>query len=211
MARVRRPVVRSFQKRFIRECAAWVRAGGHAVLWDSPKRAKLVIPRPDPDDVMDLGRWSILDMDKSRYGIVRKGPLRGLATAPIEQDTLDLVRERATRDSVHRGPLRTMNLDCLECGACCKSNDVILERVDERRFVRAGRPELLRRPFTRRNGEGKLALRVLKSGDCRHLGKDNKCAVYAFRPDACSQFPPGSECCLFAREEELGIVDGVRP
>lgn len=209
MARLRRPVVRSFQKKFIRECAAWVRAGGHAILWESPKRATFVIPRPDPDDPMDFGRWSLLDMDKTRYGIVRRGPLRGLATSPVEEDMFDFVRERATRDSVHRGPLRTMDLDCLECGACCKRNEVILERVDERRFVRAERPELLRRPYTRRNRDGKLRLTLLKNGDCRHLGKDNKCAVYAFRPDACSQFPPGSECCLFSREDELGIFDGL--
>ena len=52
---------------------------------------------------------------------------------------------------------------------------------------------------------------LLKSKDCRHLGKDNKCAIYAIRPDACSEFPVASECCLFAREEEMGIYDGVAP
>jgi Fe-S-cluster containining protein len=51
----------------------------------------------------------------------------------------------------------------------------------------------------------------MSNGDCRHLGKDNKCAIYPIRPDACSQFPMGSECCLFAREEELGILDGAEP
>jgi len=211
MARVRRPVVRSFDKRFVRECAAWVRAGGHAVLWDSPDRARLVLPRPDPDDPMDLGRWSIMDLGKSSYAVVRRGPLEGLATTPVPSDTLDIVRERATRDSIHRGPTRSMNLDCLACGSCCRSNDVILEKVDERRFARAGRTELMRPPLARRRRDGRIRLRLLPNGDCHHLGKDNRCAIYAIRPDACSQFPVGSECCLFAREEEMGIVDGLPP
>ncbi len=209
---VRRPVVRSFHKRFVRECAAWVRAGGHAVLWDSPGRARLVLPKPDPGDPMDLARWSLLDLDKSRYGVVRKGPLRGLATARIDDDeSLTMVRDRATRDSVHPGPFRAMHLDCIECAACCKNNDVVLERADVRRFARAGRTDLMKPPFARRKRDGRIGLRVLANGNCRHLAGDNKCRIYAIRPDACSQFPPGSECCLFAREEELGLIDGLAP
>ncbi len=52
---------------------------------------------------------------------------------------------------------------------------------------------------------------LAKSKDCKHLGSDNKCAIYAIRPDACSTFPAGSECCLSSREEEMGIVDGLGP
>ncbi len=203
-----RPVVRSFHKRFTRECAAWVRAGGHAVLWDSPKRARLVLPRFGPKDQMALGRWAIMDLGKSSYGFARKGPLRGLVTSPVPEDTLDIVREWATRDSIHPKPKRTIHLDCLECGACCRDNEVVLEKQDARRFRRAGLEKMMKPPFARRH-DGRLMLKVLANDKCTNLERDNKCAIYEARPDACRFFPAASECCLFAREEELGIIDGA--
>jgi len=48
-----------------------------------------------------------------------------------------------------------------------------------------------------------------KDKRCKHLADDNKCGIYPIRPDACSTFPVGSECCLSAREEEMEIVDGL--
>ena len=167
-----------------------MRAGGHAVLWRSPERAWLVVPRFDRKDRTDLGRWAILDLGKSTYGVARKGPLRGLCTSPVPRDALEIVRDRATRDSIHAGPRRKLTLDCRACGACCKHNDVVVTRRDRRRL-------------------GKVALRVLPNGRCNQLGQHNTCRVYASRPDACRDFPPGSECCLFSREDELGVVDGL--
>ncbi len=105
-------------------------------------------------------------------------------------------------------PLRTIDLDCLECGACCKDNEVILNKADVARFKKGGRPELARPPYTRTK-DGTLYLRLLKSKDCRHLASDNKCGIYELRPLACSEFPVGSEPCLFSREEELGVTDGA--
>jgi hypothetical protein len=198
-----RPVVRSFDKRFARECASWVRAGGHGVLWDSPERARLVVPRFDRRDATDFGRWAILDLGKSTYGFARRGPLRGLVTTPVPRDALDVVRDRATRDSIHARPRRTISLDCRACGACCRDNEVVLTRVDRRRFKRANVA-----PPTIRRG-GRVLLRLFKNGACTQLGAHNACGVYDARPDACRDFPPASECCLFAREEELGIIDGA--
>jgi Fe-S-cluster containining protein len=214
--RVTRPVVRSFTQRFVREAAAHVRAGGHAIVWTSAasgasgasgKRATLVFSEPEPGDDMDLGVWSLLDMGKQRWNLEKRGPLRGLATASVPRDCLELVGDRIERDSVHPGATRTMYLDCEACAACCRKNHVELERADIRRFRDAGREELLRPPFTRRDGN-KLVLRLLRSGDCRHLRVDLRCSIYAIRPEACRTFPPGSEGCLFSREEELGVVDG---
>jgi Fe-S-cluster containining protein len=54
-----------------------------------------------------------------------------------------------------------------------------------------------------------VVLVLAKNKDCKHLARDNKCGIYALRPDACSHFPVGSECCLSAREEEMGIIDGA--
>ncbi len=203
-----RPIVRQFKSRFTREIAAHVRGGGHAVVWESPKRAYLVFrPRKEGDD-FDLAVWSLLDMGKSRWKRIEKGPLRGFGTSLVPRDCHEIVRHRAERDSIHEGPLRTMDLDCLECGACCKDNEVILGEVDVERFRAGGRPELAKAPYARKT-DGKLVLTLLKSKKCRQLLPDNKCAIYPIRPDACSQFPVASEPCLFSREEELGIVDGA--
>ena len=205
---VERPVVRQFQERFTREIAAHVRGGGHAIVWQSPKRAHLVFPAPRKDDDHDLALWSLLDLGKSRWTRIEKGALRGFGTALVPRDCHEIVRHRAERDSIHEGPLRTIELDCLECGACCKDNEVILYDVDLERFKKGGRPDLARPPYARRR-DGKLMLTLLRSKDCRQLLPDNKCAIYALRPDACSTFPVGSEPCLFSREEELGITDGA--
>jgi uncharacterized protein len=86
-------------------------------------------------------------------------------------------------------------------------NEVILERRDLLRWKRRGLQHLARAPWARRRADGRVVLLLTKGGRCRHLARDNKCKVYEARPAACSEFPPGSECCLFAREEELGVVD----
>jgi Fe-S-cluster containining protein len=206
--RVERPIVRQFKAQFIREIAAHVRGGGHAVVWESPRKARMVFRAPKEGDEDDLGLWSLLDMGKSSWKRIEAGPLRGFATSPIARDCFEIVRHRAERDSIHEGTRRVMELDCLECGACCKDNEVVLYDVDVERFRKGGRPDLARPPFARRR-DGKLVLTLLRSKDCRHLMSDNKCAIYAIRADACSGFPMGSEPCLFWREEELGIVDGA--
>jgi Fe-S-cluster containining protein len=206
--RVIRPIVRQFKSRFTREIAAHVRGGGHAVVWESPTRAHLVFPAPKKDDDHDLALWSLLDMGKSRWKVIDEGPLRGFGTSLVPRDCHAIVRHRAERDSVHEGTTRAMDVDCLECGACCKDNEVILYDDDIERFRKGGRADLAKPPYARKK-DGKLVLTLLRSKDCRHLQSDNKCAIYAIRPDACSLFPVASEPCLFSREEELGLVDGA--
>jgi Fe-S-cluster containining protein len=102
-----------------------------------------------------------------------------------------------------------VELDCLACGACCKDNRVELDTVDIERFDAAGRADLARPPYAKREN-GTVILLLRKDKGCKHLGRDNACGIYPIRPDACSHFPVGSECCLSSREEELGIVDGAR-
>jgi uncharacterized protein len=206
--RVTRPIVRQFKPRFVAEIARHVRAGGHAVVWESPTRARLVFPAPKKGDIGDLAPWSLLDLGKSRWTAVKSGALRGLGTSPVPRDCLEIVRHRAERDSIHEGSLRAIDLDCLACGACCKDNEVVLDDADVARFREGGRPELAKPPYTRKK-DGTLYLRLLQSKDCRHLEVDNKCAIYELRPESCSSFPVGSEPCLFSREEELGVIDGA--
>src|SRR5215467_8632947 len=193
---VKRPIVRSFEQRFVARAAAHVRAGGHAIVWESPSRARLVVPAPDEEDPTDLGLWSIYDLGMWRYTIATQGPLAGLAFIRVPPSLLEIVRQRAERDSVFPGPSRRMKLDCLACGACCRDNRVELEKSDIRRWVEAGRGELLRRPWSRR-ADGKIVLVLRRDKRCKHLMRDNRCAIYAVRPEACSTCPMGSEGCLF--------------
>jgi Fe-S-cluster containining protein len=208
--RIVRPVVRSFTRPHMKRAAAWVRSGGHAVVWIAPRKARLVFARPREGDEHDLGWWSLLDLGRSDYDMPTTGPFAGLALAPVPHDCYAIVRDRTARDSIHEGPTRAIELDCLACGACCKDNRVELEEQDVERFRKAGRAELARAPYARRE-DGKIILVLRRDKRCRHLEDDNKCAVYPIRPDACSTFPAGSECCLSSREEELGILDGAIP
>jgi hypothetical protein len=213
MPEVTRPVVRSFNERYIREAARYVRGGGHAIVWGpdegQKKRATLVFRKPVGDD-NDLGFWAVMDLGKHRYRVEDAGALAGLATFKVPRDCEEIVRHWVERDSVFEGPTRTMVLDCLTCGACCRDNRVILEDEDVDRFHKAGRADLMKRPYARKE-DGRVILTLRRGGDkaCKHLAADNKCGIYEIRPNACSTFPMGSECCLFAREEELGITDGA--
>jgi hypothetical protein len=203
-----RPVIRSYSWPHRGQAAKWVRAGGHALLWLSTRKARLVFARPKKGDEHDLGWWSILDLGRSKYTVVRRGFFVGLAYLRVPHDCYGIVRERVVRDSIHPGPERAITLDCLECGACCKDNRVELEEEDVARFDRGGRGELARPPYARRD-DGKLVLVLRRDKRCKHLARDNRCDIYSVRPNACSTFPVGSECCLSAREEEIGVVDGA--
>jgi hypothetical protein len=206
--RVVRPVVRSFRAPYAREAAAHVRAGGHALVWASPTRVLLVFRPPVGDEEKDLGYWSLLDLGAHRWAKEKTGPLRGLAVARVARDSIDLVKARAERDSIHPRSTRVMKLDCETCAACCRDNEVVLEPEDFERFAAAERADLGKRPYTRKKGD-RVVLRLLRSRDCRHLEKDLRCGIYALRPDSCRVFPVGSESCLYSREVELGVVDGV--
>lgn len=213
MTTVVRPVVRSFKKKYSAEAAKWVKRGGHAIVFETPKRAWLVFRAPDanaPEGVEDLGEWAVLDLGKQRWQVPERGPFRALATTLVPPQHVDVVERWIERDSKWPGPTRKISFDCLKCGSCCRDNEVTILKQDIVRFRKAGRMDLLKPPFARRT-DGKLVLTLLKSKDCRHLARDNKCGIYAVRPDACSTFPVGSECCLFAREDEMGIYDGLPP
>jgi Fe-S-cluster containining protein len=205
-----RSIVRSFTGRQIREAAAHVRAGGHAIVWEQPSRARIVVPPPKKGDPADLALHAILDLGNQRYRISRKGATKGLATAIVARDCHDIVRDRVERDSVHPGATRTIKLDCLACGACCYSNRVELGSADIKRFERSGRPELARMPYARRSN-GTLVLRLAPDRACLQLQPDKKCSIYDIRPASCRTFPAGSECCLSARAEDYGFYDGATP
>ena len=86
--------------------------------------------------------------------------------------------------------------------------NVLLDGDDFARWRKAKRPDLAGKAYIKRARDGKVTLRFADSGACQHLGRDNKCRIYAIRPDNCSVFVVGSEACLAAREDTLRLRDG---
>jgi Fe-S-cluster containining protein len=207
--RVTRPVVRSFSVAWIARAARWVRAGGHAIVWESERRAKLVVPRIDDDDEMDLGLWAMMDLGLSKGHVESRGALAGLSWVRVPHDCLEIVRARVERDSVHAKATRSLHFDCLACAACCVENEVTLSGRDVTRLRRAGHEALTKRPWSRRGKDGRLVLVLFRDKSCKQLRRDNTCTIYEARPDACRTFPPGSECCLYSQEDVHGWRDGA--
>jgi Fe-S-cluster containining protein len=116
------------------------------------------------------------------------------------------IREWCERDSTCPGHTRQVELDCLACGACCRDNRVVLEPYDRVLWRQSGRPDLAERPYVR-TAKGVMLLCLTADGACVHLGPGNRCAIYRLRPGNCRSFPAGSEACLAARLDTLGIVD----
>lgn len=206
-----RPIVRSFKTKFLKEAAAHARAGGHSIYWETEKKATLIFETPEKGDDENFGLWSIYDMGKYTWHDHSRGTLKGLSTSLVPKDCHWIAKRRVERDSMHPGPTRKMDLDCTKCAACCRDNEVILNPKDVKRFIDGGRPELAKPPYAKRQKDGKLVLTLLENKRCRHLKRNNMCGIYELRPHPCSEFPSASECCLFAREDVLGIYDGVKP
>ena len=206
-----RPIVRSFKRKYTKEAAAHVRAGGHAIVWESETRALLLFQEPPDGKDDDFGAWAVYDMGKWRWHPHTRGTFKGLASMLIPKDCLWIAKRRTERDSIHPGPTRKMKIDCTDCAACCRDNEVILSATDLKRFKDGGRPDLAKPPFARRRRDGKIVLTLLPNKSCRHLASDNRCGIYELRPHPCSEFPMGSECCLYAREDGLGKYDGLKP
>ncbi|MFO0736996.1 MAG: YkgJ family cysteine cluster protein [Labilithrix sp.] len=211
-----RPIVRRFDLKHAKNAAAHVRAGGHAFVWDGTKKCTFVFQEPAEDNPDDFGLWGIYDMGKWKWQLEGAGPLKGLATSAVPRDCFWIARRRAERDSIHPGPTREIAIDCTKCAACCQDNEVLLQPEDIKRLKDGGRPELAKPPYAKRStdkktGETKIVLTLLPDKRCRHLQSSNMCGIYELRPHSCSEFPMGSECCLFAREDILKLHDGLEP
>lgn len=186
-----------------------MRAGGHAAIVLPEERIDLLLSMDATGKLSELGLWSLLSIELQRYRRVDDGPARGLATARVKRRYEGSVLDWCERDSIHPGPVREIELDCLACGACCHDANVLLDGDDLARFRAAGRADLTGRAYVRRARDGKITLRLAETGRCQHLGDDMACGIYAIRPDNCRAFVVGSEACLSAREETLGIRDGA--
>lgn len=202
-----RPIWRRFSARFLANAAAFVRDGGHAAIVRDSGIVDLLLTVDEKGKITEQGQWALLAIEQQRWRRVVSGVARGLAAARASRKFADVVIDWCERDSGHRGPTRALKLDCTACAACCHDANVVLGDVDLDRWRQADRRDLAARSYVRRAADGKLTLRFAGSGRCQHLCDDNKCGIYALRPDNCRVFPAGSEACLAAREDTLGLRD----
>lgn len=210
MTTLARPVWRRFVPRFESRAAAWVRSGGLSAIQRSEKHIDLLLGVDGAGEITEAALWAVLALEQRRYVRVKEGPAKGLFVARAAPHSLYAVLDWCDRDSMHEGPTRAMDLDCLACAACCCDSNVLLDDSDLQRFRDAGRADLTKSAYIKRSRDGKVRLRFIGRGRCQHLMGDNKCAIYAIRPFNCSVFPVGSEACLAARESTLGIRDDAR-
>ena len=207
--KVVRPVWRKFHERFTTRAAAWVRAGGHAVVYRDDGDLTLLLGTTEHGELTEAALWSILAVEQHRSRVLRDGPAKGLRAAHVQPHAEWAVIDWCERDSGFEAPTRVLHLDCLACAACCHDANVLLDEEDLERFRDAGRADLTTSRFIKRSRDGKRHLRFLKESACQHLHTDNKCQIYELRPYNCRVFPAGSEACLAARESTREWRDGV--
>lgn len=217
-SRIVRPVWRKFQHRFFARAVRWVKDGGHAVIvHDSDKasggRGKLevLLGVDAKGELTEFALWALLSVEQRRARLVTEGPAKGLRITGVGRHARYAVLDWCERDSVFDAATRSLDLDCLACGACCHDSNVLLDQDDLDRFRAAGRDDLTTSAYIKRSRDGKVRLRFLGKGPCQHLATDNKCQIYVLRPFNCSVFPAGSEACLAARESTHQWRDDLSP
>jgi hypothetical protein len=204
---VKRPIWRRYLPTYRPDAIAFVRRGGHAAIVHPRGRIEALVGLDATGKLTELGEWSLLAIEQTRWRRVRSSPGVDIASARVKPDYVDAVLDWCERDAVHPGPTRRITLDCQTCAACCHDMNVVLAAEDVERWSAAGRSDLHGRVYLRRR-DGRLVLRVHDTGRCLHLRRDKLCRIYDLRPDNCRAFVVGSEACLAAREETLALRDG---
>lgn len=99
-------------------------------------------------------------------------------------------------------------LDCLTCGACCRTGRdgrILVPAADLLRWRRLGREDLIAQLQPGHFSEHAFATRA--DGACVHLGTRasvNACAIYELRGTTCRDFVRGSaQCHEFRRDAGL--------
>lgn len=79
-------------------------------------------------------------------------------------------------------------IDCLDCGNCCKTTSPIFYQTDIERLAKSLRlkPGAFIEKYLRIDEDNDY---VLKSSPCPFLADDNYCRVYEDRPKACREYP----------------------
>ena len=92
------------------------------------------------------------------------------------------------------------NIDCLECGNCCKNYSPRFKTPDVKRIskhLKMRESEFIDK-YLRVDNDGDF---VLLSKPCPFLGSDNFCSIYDQRPSDCHRFPYTDEDVFFKRQQ----------
>jgi Fe-S-cluster containining protein len=96
-------------------------------------------------------------------------------------------------------------LDCLACGACCRTGAdgcILVPEADIVRWKRAGREDLVAQLQPGHFGE--MAFATRSDGACVHLGTadaPHACQIYQDRGTTCRDFVKGGWQCLEFRRD----------
>lgn len=99
----------------------------------------------------------------------------------------------------------TPPLDCLTCGACCRTGHdgrILIPPEDLVYWRRIGRADLAEQIQPGHFGLDAFATRG--DGSCVHLGTElspNACQIYELRGTTCREFEAGSRQCLEFRRD----------
>ena len=99
----------------------------------------------------------------------------------------------------------SLELDCLTCGACCRTGHdgrILVPEEDLVRWRRIGRPDLCEQVQPGHFGE--VGFATNETGACVHLGtevSENACQIYDVRGTTCREFERGSWQCLEFRRD----------
>ena len=79
-------------------------------------------------------------------------------------------------------------IDCMECGNCCKTTSPVITDKDIRRLAKHFRVKETKfiDQYIRTDTDGDY---VFNAAPCPFLMEDNGCMVYEYRPNACREYP----------------------
>ena len=98
--------------------------------------------------------------------------------------------------------MTTPELDCLTCGACCRTGAdgrILIPPEDLVRWRESGRDDIADQ--IQPGHFGMVAFATTPDGTCVHLMPTNACAIYDVRGTTCREFEKGSKQCLEFRRE----------
>ena len=105
------------------------------------------------------------------------------------------------------------DLDCLTCGACCRTGTdgrILVPPEDLVRWRETGRDDIA--GAVQPGHFGMVGFATRKDGSCVHLGTPesaNACQIYEIRGTTCREFEKGSPQCLEFRKDAGLEIRGV--
>ena len=99
----------------------------------------------------------------------------------------------------------TEELDCLSCGACCRTGAdgrILILPEDLVRWRKMGRDDIA--AAVQPGHFGLVGFATREDGSCMHLGTPNSahaCRIYDIRGTTCRDFEKGSSQCLEFRRD----------